>query len=36
MKSYTAPRLIKAGTLSSVTAGANFSGKKAKPIQQTG
>jgi hypothetical protein len=34
MKPYTAPCLIKGEKLSSVTAGANFSGKKAKPIQQ--
>ena len=33
MKTYTAPRLIKAGKLSSVTAGANFSGKKGKIIE---
>jgi hypothetical protein len=32
MKSYTAPHLVKAGKLSSVTAGANFSGKKGKVI----
>jgi hypothetical protein len=30
-KIYTAPVLAKAGTLSAVTAGAAFSGKKGKP-----
>jgi hypothetical protein len=34
MKTYTAPRLVKAGKLSSVTAGANFSGKKGKVIDE--
>jgi hypothetical protein len=31
-KSYIRPALVKSGLLSAVTAGANFSGKKAKPI----
>ena len=30
-KSYEHPTLVKSGQLSAVTAGANFSGKKAKP-----
>jgi hypothetical protein len=31
-KLYVTPRLEKSGRLSAVTAGANFSGKKAKPV----
>lgn len=30
-KSYMSPTLVKSGQLSAITAGANFSGKKAKP-----
>lgn len=31
-KIYVAPCLVKREQLSAVTAGANFSGKKAKPV----
>jgi hypothetical protein len=31
-KHYVTPRLAKSGQLSAVTAGANFSGKKAKTL----
>jgi hypothetical protein len=33
-KAYARPTLMRSAQLSAVTAGANFSGKKAKPVQQ--